>query len=157
GILCGEVVHALAPDAEVLLADWDIERPESFLEAVRWARREGARVATCSIVTPHWSDGEGGGEVHQELARVLGPGDKPGDMLLFASAGNTTERHWGGPFRAGADGFHEWKPGVTDNGISPWGEERVFVGLYWQPGADYDLFVTDAASGKEVGHVHTDH
>src|SRR4029078_12006506 len=65
GILCGEVVHALAPDAELLFADWDIDRPERFLEAVRWARRQGARIVTCSIVTPHWSDGEGRGAVHE--------------------------------------------------------------------------------------------
>src|SRR5262249_53337433 len=135
----------------------DIDRPESFLEAVRWARRQGVRVVTCSIVTPHWSDGEGRGAVHQALADVLGPGGKSGDMLCFASAGNTTERHWGGTFHDGGDGFHEWKPGVKDNGVSPWGELEVSAGLYWQPGADYDLFVYDGDTGKEVGRSHTDH
>jgi hypothetical protein len=108
-------------------------------------------------VTPHWSDGEGGGDVHRELARILGPGTAPGDLLCFASAGNTTERHWGGPFRDGGDGWHEWQPGARENSISPWGSEPVAVGLYWRPGADYDLFVTDADSGKEVGVAHTDH
>ncbi len=157
GILCGEVVHTLAPDAELLFADWDIERPESFLEAVRSARQQGVRVVTCSIVTPHWSDGEGRGAVHEALASILGTGNKPGDMLCFASAGNTTERHWGGRFHDGGDGFHEWKPGVKENGISPWGDEQVSVGLYWQPGADYDLYVSDATTGKPVGTAHTDH
>ena len=157
GILCGEVVHTLAPNAELLFADWDIDRPESFLEAIRWGRRQGARIVSCSIVTPHWSDGEGRGAVHDALAGILGPGGKAGDMLCFASAGNTTERHWGGAFHDGGDGFHEWKPGVKDNGISPWGDEQVSVGLYWQPGADYDLFVNDATTGKPVGTAHTDH
>ena len=157
GILCGEVIHALAPDAELLFADWDIDRPESFLEAVRWARQQGAQVVSCSIVTPHWSDGEGRGAVHEALAGILGTGTKPGDMLCFASAGNTTERHWGGLFHDAGDGFHEWKPGVKANGISPWGDEQVSVGLYWKPGADYDLYVTDATTGKPVGMAHTDH
>src|SRR5262245_51414449 len=44
GILCGEVVHALAPDAELLFANWEADRPEQFLAAVRWAMQEGARV-----------------------------------------------------------------------------------------------------------------
>ena len=35
GILCGEVVHAVAPEAELLFANWDAEQPEQFLEAVR--------------------------------------------------------------------------------------------------------------------------
>ncbi len=29
--------------------------------------------------------------------------------------------------------------------------------LYWQPGADYDLYVYDAATGKQVGMSHTGH
>ncbi len=41
GVLCGEVVHALAPEAELLLANWETDRPEQFLEAVRWARNQG--------------------------------------------------------------------------------------------------------------------
>src|SRR6266851_3320255 len=72
GILCGEVLHALAPDAELLLANWDPERPDQFLAAVRWARKEGARIISCSLIMPSWSDGEGNGPVHMELSRLLG-------------------------------------------------------------------------------------
>ena len=39
GILCAEVLHSIAPEAELLLANWDPDRPDEFLEAVRWARR----------------------------------------------------------------------------------------------------------------------
>src|SRR5262249_37402466 len=55
------------------------------------------------------------------------------------------------------DGCHEWKSGQKDNGLRPWGKEQVSVELYWQPGADYDLYVYDAAADKEVGHVVTSH
>jgi hypothetical protein len=37
GILCGEVIHALAPEAELLFANWEPEHPDRFLDAVRWA------------------------------------------------------------------------------------------------------------------------
>jgi subtilisin family serine protease len=157
GILCGEVIHAIAPDAQLLFANWEIEHPEQFLAAVRWARQQGARVINCSLVMPAWSDGEGKGDVHEELARLLGPGSGPGDQLCFASAGNTTERHWGGLFKDAGEGFHAWRPGEKDNGISPWGDERCSVELYWQPGADYDLYVYDADTGKQVGLAHTEH
>ena len=30
-------------------------------------------------------------------------------------------------------------------------------GCYWQPGADYNLYVSDADTGKEIGLAHTDH
>ncbi len=60
GILCGEVIHALAPDAELLLANWEPDRSDQFLAAVRWARQQGARIVSCSLIMPSWSDGEGG-------------------------------------------------------------------------------------------------
>src|SRR5205823_2698255 len=74
GILCGEVIHAIAPEAELLFANWEADRPETFLEAVRWARQQGARLLSCSVIMPSWSDGEGGGAVHERLAGVLGSG-----------------------------------------------------------------------------------
>ncbi|MBV9123567.1 MAG: S8 family serine peptidase [Planctomycetes bacterium] len=157
GILCAEVIHSLAPDASLLFANWDTHRPETFLAAARWARRQGARIISCSVVTPSWSDGEGGGEIHHQLAQILGPGSVSGDVLCFASAGNTTERHWGGLFHPAANGFHQWEPGQVDNLMTPWGAEEVSVHAYWRPGPDYDLSVYDEATGREVAHAHTDH
>src|SRR5581483_9747219 len=88
GILCGEVIHTLAPDAELLFANWDPDSCDGFLEAARWARRQGARVISCSLIMPSWSDGEGGGRVNAELAAILGPGTALVDLLFFACAGN---------------------------------------------------------------------
>ncbi len=151
GILCGEVIHALAPDAELLLANWEPGCHEQFLEAARWARCEGARVVSCSVIMPSWSDGEGSGPVHEELARILGAGDGPADLLCCASAGNVAQRHWAGAFDDGGDGWHEWHDGCKDNAVTPWGTEPVTVELYWHGDADYDLCVRDEATGAEVG------
>jgi subtilisin family serine protease len=150
GILCGEVVHAIAPEAQLLFANWDAEQPEQFLEAVRWARREGARIVTCSLIMPSWSDGEGGGTVHKALAEALGK-----DVLFFACAGNTAQRHWGGSFRDGGNGLHEWAPGRTDNLIRPWEDEKPSVELCWRPGAVYELCVQDLTAEREEGRCET--
>ena len=150
GILCGEVIHALAPEAELLLANWDPDRPDEFLAAARWARAQGARVISCSVIMPSWSDGEGNGPVHAALSRILGSGGLAGDVLCFASAGNIAQRHWSGPFRGDGEGFHEWVRGQRNNPLTPWGTEPVSVELCWQGGADYDLAVDDAATGALV-------
>jgi subtilisin family serine protease len=150
GILCGEVVHALAPDAELLLANWEPDRSDQFLAAVRWARQQGARILSCSLIMPSWSDGEGGGGVHAELARLLGSGNAIADALCFASAGNTALRHWSGSFHDGGHGFHEWQPGKETNEVRPWGETKTSVELYWQTKADYDLRVLDETAKTEV-------
>jgi hypothetical protein len=148
GILCGEVIHAIAPDADLLLANWEPDRPDQFLAAARWARRQGARLLSCSVIMPSWSDGEGGGPVHAAFARILGDGSEPDDLLCFASAGNTAQRHWSGPFHDDGHGFHEWAPGVTDNALAPWYTDPVSVELCWHGDADYDLLVLDAAGAR---------
>jgi subtilisin family serine protease len=151
GILCGEVLHALAPGAELFFINWEPDSPQSFLDALRWARAQGATIATCSLIMPSWSDGEGGGTVNQEIARIVGAGRAAGDMLCFASAGNTAQRHWYGPLRPAADGFHQWAPGESDNRLTPWGTDRVSVELYGSAGGRYELSVQDAATGALIG------
>jgi subtilisin family serine protease len=150
GILCAEVLHALAPDARILFANWEPDRPDQFLEAVRWARDQGARVLSCSLIMPTWSDGDGGGSTHQALARLLRPVDGTGEALLFASAGNTAQRHWSGRFHPGADGCHQWRPGRADNGLVLWRGEQVSVEACWHPGPEYEVTVIDQNIGREV-------
>jgi hypothetical protein len=151
GILCAEVIHTLAPDAELLLANWETDQPETFLHAVRWARLQGAQILSCSVIMPTWSDGEGHGATHETLRRLLGDGDRTGDPLCFASAGNTAQRHWTGMYRDGGDGLHEWARGVVENVVQPWGGERVSVELSWATEAHYQLTVRDVTSGREIG------
>jgi subtilisin family serine protease len=153
GILCGEVIHALAPDADLLFANWEPGHEDQFLAAVRWARQQGARIISTSVITPSWSDGQGGGAMHRALSELLGSGGGPNDVLCFASAGNTTDRHWTGHFTDNGDGWHRWKDKQIDNGLRPWGDDDVYVELYGRPGASYELWVLDTTSGRDAGHV----
>jgi subtilisin family serine protease len=152
GILCGEVLHALAPEAALLFANWDPDQPKQFLEALRWARHEGATIVSCSMIMPTWSDGEGNGPVHEVVANILGNGTAPGDLLCFASAGNTAQRHWSGPFQD-RGGWHEWEAGEVQNLLTPWGEERVSVEMCWQGETDYEIHIHDAGNGERVAEV----
>lgn len=153
GILCAEIVHALAPDADLMLANWEPDRPESFLEAVAWARREGARVISCSVIMPSWSDGHGGGPVHRELARMLGAGTDPNSIVFCACAGNTAQRHWVGPFDLDPQGWHCWAPGRSVNGLTPWGAERVAVELYGPSTFSGVLQVYRRGDGSRIGEA----
>jgi hypothetical protein len=153
GVLCSEVVHAIAPDADLLLVNWDPEQPASFLDAARWAREQGARILSCSLIMPSWSDGAGGGDVNAALAKLVGSGQQAGDLLFFASAGNIAQRHWSGPVHGDAAGFHQWADGKRNNLITPWGSDRVSVELYGKSCQDLELLVYDAASNQLVGRA----
>jgi subtilisin family serine protease len=95
---------------------------------------------------PSWSDGEGGGRVHEQLAELVGE-----NRLFFACAGNTAERHWAGPFQEGGDGYHAWRTGRTDNRLSPWGKDRVSVELCAPAGSVYELSVCERDTAREIG------
>jgi subtilisin family serine protease len=151
GILCAEVIHHLAPQAELLLANWEPEQPEQFLEAVRWARREGAQIISCSNIMPTWSDGEGGGPIHAALQTTLGHGNQRGDSLFIASAGNTALRHWAGVLASGNDGWHQWTRGKKDNAIRPLSQDRVSVEVYSDSKAGFELVVHDTTANREIG------
>jgi subtilisin family serine protease len=151
GIICAEVIHRLAPDAEIIFASWDPERPDEFLDAVRWARRMGAKVLSCSLIMPSWSNGEGGGEIHAALSSILGKESEHESALCFASAGNIAQRHWCGIYREGPDGFHEWENGRSTNVLTPWGTDHVSAELYWSNDADYELTVLDHVSLNVIG------
>jgi subtilisin family serine protease len=143
GILCGEIVHAVAPDADLLFANWEDDQPEQFLEAVAWARNRGARIFSCSVIMPSWSDGEGGGSIEQRLKRLLETRESSGDALFFASAGNTAQRHWRGTFHAGRAGWHEWRAGQSDNLLAPGTTEPISIELYCRGTTTYELRVED--------------
>lgn len=150
GIWCAAVLHSLAPEAELLFANWEADEPATFLEAARWARAQGARIISCSLIMPSWSDGEGGGHVHETLARIVGLGKDPEDVLYFASAGNIAQRHWSGLFQDAGNGSHAWQRGEIANLLTPWGDDRVAVELCWQPGPNYNLIVREEVSGVLV-------
>ena len=153
GMLCAEVIHTLAPEAKLLFANWEPNEPATFLEAVRWARRQGAQLVSCSCIMPNWSDGEGGGAIHEELTRILGTGKNQGDMVFFGCVGNTARRHWHGSFQPDANGFQQWSNGQRDNELKPWGSGQVSVELYCRPGAKYELFIHDHTTGTEAAHT----
>jgi subtilisin family serine protease len=157
GILCAEIIHRLAPDAELLLATWEPDEPTSFLQAVRWARAEGANILSCSIIMPTWSDCEGNGPNHRALQAAMGAGDQRGDGLFFASAGNTALRHWYGPVAPAKDGWHQWAAGKKDNHLHPRGKERVSVELCGNGSASFELVVRDLTLQADVGRSHSGH
>ncbi|VTS03609.1 S8 family serine peptidase [Tuwongella immobilis] len=129
GLLCAELIHRIAPDAEILLANWEPNQPDRFLAAVQWAVAQQASIISCSVVMPAWSDGQGGGAIHQQLQRLLRSEDPTNSVWMVASIGNLAERHWHGELQPNADGCHHWNPDQLDsiNDFYPWNAGPVGV------------------------------
>ena len=97
GIACAEVIHDIAPDAELHLVR---VRGRTTLEnAVAWAIREEVDIVSMSLSFLNSSFHDGAGPISrmaQELAA--------NDVLLVTSSGNYARSHWGGPW---IDGDHD--------------------------------------------------
>lgn len=131
----------------MLFADWQSDAPDSFVAAVTWAKRSGAKVLVCSVITPSWSDGEGGGSTHRKLSEVIGD-----DLLCIACAGNLAKRHWRGAVHTNPDGWHVWPDGSIDNVVTPWGRETVSLDLS-TTGGSFEVIACDEG-GKPVARTH---
>lgn len=154
GIFCAEIIHALAPGVKLLFANWDPDNHDTLLAAVRWACEQHAEILTCSLIMPTWSDGEGGGSIHEKLTALLANDNSKG-ALFIACTGNMAQRHWAGEFQEGPGHIHLWHSGQPNNRITPWGSEPVSVELYAQPGTAYDLRILDATTYREIKLVRT--
>ena len=113
GVACAEVVHDIAPGAELHLVR--VNGGTTLEVAGEWAAANGIDVASMSMSFFSNSFYDGSGLVSGAAARMAQNG-----TLLVGSAGNYAEEHWDGPF---VDADHDK---VMD---FPWGSEYLPVYL----------------------------
>jgi subtilisin family serine protease len=94
GIACAEVIHDIAPDAELHLVR--VNTFTTFENAVAWAAREGIDVISMSMSFYNQSFYDGTGPFDPQLEILESAG-----ALLVSSAGNNAGTHWSGPWRDG--------------------------------------------------------
>ena len=152
------MIHALAPDAELLLANWEPEHARSVSR--RRPLGAAARGADHFLLGHHadlerWRGarpnprGAGAPPRHRRRARR-----RP----IFRQPPATRPSATGaGHFDDGGDGYHVWKHvnGITQthNAIKPWGCERVSVELCCPLRAGYEVIVSDATTQRQLGRM----
>jgi hypothetical protein len=159
GTACAEVVHEMAPDAELYLASTDTTG--SFISAVQWLTTTiGVSVISISLA---WT-GPFPTDDTSALARAI---DKAKDAGVFVAvaAGNYAsgqigspwvEGHFGATFKdTDNDGWYDFPGAKSKNGlrVAIQKSQPFQIALNWDdwtnPHVNYDLFLYDA-NGKEV-------
>jgi subtilisin family serine protease len=146
GTACAEIVHDIAPAAQIYLAKvyWytDLE------EAVNWAKAQDVDVITTSLAWYSLTPGDGTGYFADLVQSARSAG-----ILWVTSASNDREAHWGGAFNGSADGWQQFAGTQVINYFGPGNGNaytinagypiRVF--LRWDDWSakteDYDLYV----------------
>ncbi|MGC9084435.1 MAG: S8 family serine peptidase, partial [Anaerolineae bacterium] len=143
GTACAEIIHEIAPDAELLFA-WYDGTDASEGQAVDWLLSQGVHIISHSggaLVGPR----DGSGWQARLVDSVAARG-----VLWINSAGNEAQSHYRAPFTdTDGDGFHEFAPGRQQMPIYPYPSSlRIKVFLMWddvwgRASQDYELYLYD--------------
>jgi pSer/pThr/pTyr-binding forkhead associated (FHA) protein/subtilisin family serine protease len=140
GTACAEIVHEMAPDAELYFAAYD-STLVGMGQAVQWLLSQGVHIITNSttgVVGP--MDGS------DEAAALVDEAVSSG-VLWVNSAGNAAEEHYRGVFTdTDGDGLHEFPDGTEAIGLYQYAPDLA-VALNWDDWQtvteDYDLYLYD--------------
>jgi len=105
GTACAEIVHDMAPQAELWLVNFETD--VEHYEAVTWLVGQDIQVVSYSLGWYNAGAGDGTGPIDEDVAYAAGNG-----VLWASSAGNGATDHWDGDFvDTDGDGLHEFAPG----------------------------------------------
>ncbi|MEJ2734448.1 MAG: S8 family serine peptidase [Anaerolineae bacterium] len=140
GTACAEIVHEMAPGAELYFAAYD-STLVGMGQAVEWLVSQGVNIisnSTTGVVGP--MDGS------DEAAALVDEAVSSG-VLWVNSAGNAAEEHYRGLFTdTDGDGLHEFPDGTEAIGLYQYSPDLT-AALNWDDWQavteDYDLFLYD--------------
>lgn len=151
GTAVAEVVHDVAPDAELHLIC--VEDAVDLGAAQDYALANGIAILNLSAGFYNTSRGDGSGGAGTPDA-IVEAGRNAG-ILWIVAAGNEAESHWSGTFSGGGNTFNDFAPG--DEGINfrlpPSGTACVYLRWDAWPTTttqDFDLGVFDASTSTLV-------
>jgi subtilisin family serine protease len=144
GTAVTEIVHEMAPDAQLYLACTNDEA--SVLDAERWAKARGAQIINFSVGYFLSGRGDGSGIVGSAAADA-----RANAILWVSAAGNHAQEHWSGTFTdANGNGYEDFAPGDETNSFVLENGEAVCGELKWDewPAAksDFDLGLYSASN-----------
>jgi len=145
GTACAEIIHEIAPDAELFFA-WYDGYDAAFGEAVEWLQSEGVDIISHSA-NGYKGPFDGSASDAQQVDELSAQG-----ILWVNSAGNEALSHHRSIFTdEDGDGFHEFVPG--EEMLALYNGGYVKVVLNWeddweQATQDYELYLYDAMGNE---------
>ncbi|MDO8472684.1 MAG: S8 family serine peptidase, partial [Dehalococcoidia bacterium] len=145
GTASSEIVHDMAPSAQLYLANFRTE--VEWGNSVNWLIGQGVSIISSSVGFANTGPGDGTGPVCDAVKAASDAG-----ILWSQAAGDGALRHWSGQFLdVDGDDYHDFGISPADKGNAIYAKEgeRVSVFLKWDDpwqGSrnDYDLYLFDS-------------
>jgi hypothetical protein len=136
-----EVVHDMAPDAQLFLAC--VDDSVAFKNAADWLTQQGVQVVNASIGFLDTGRGDGTGP-DDSPAGVVRAGRLAGQLWVTA-VGNEAQVHWAGTATSDSKGYVLFSSTAEDNGFALPAGQKATVSVRWDAwpttNQDLDLFV----------------
>ena len=148
GTAVTEVVHEVAPDAQLLLAC--VDSPAHLADAEAWAIAQGAKIINHSVgwFNSARGDGQGGaGTPDGVVADAAAHG-----VLWVNAAGDSAQQHWSGTFSdVNSDNLEDFAPADEGQTVSVPAGSQFCAFMRWDAWSgvgtdDYDLYVIDSST-----------
>lgn len=152
GVACAEIVHDMAPGAQLYLVNFGTE--VEWSDAVDWLVAQGVDLISFSAGWPLGGPGDGSGQLAEKVTAVRDAG-----VLWVNAAGNSAQRHWMGsftnpdPHEPGDPRWHNFSGTDETNEMTVTGDFDIVIGLRWddawgESANDYDLFLFRDQGGE---------
>lgn len=147
GTACAEVIHDMAPNAQLYLVNLSTE--VEWMNAIDWLLAQRVDVISFSAGWQVGGPGDGTGILAEKVSDVRAAG-----VLWVNAAGNSARRHWMGQWNdPDADGWHNFSTTDGTNEITVTSGSEILLGLRWNDpwggsSNDYDLFLFDSSLKK---------
>ena len=148
GTAVAEIIHDLAPDAQLYLVNFDTE--VEMGNAVDWLIAQGVGIINHSVGWPVAGPGDGTGPIDEIVAQARIAG-----VLWVNAAGNSAQRHWSGVFSdPDEDNWHNFAPHDEGNTMHLEQGQAICIWLRWddweQRTQDFDLYLANYTTGQIV-------
>lgn len=142
GAACAEIVHEMAPNAEIILTYFD-GTEAAMGQAVDWLLGQGVDIISNSTSISGLTPMDGTGFLAELVNRA-----RAGGVFWVNAAGNRAEEHYRGQFTDGnGDTLHEFAPDITGLPFTVKAGTSSYLILSWNDwgsaNQDYDLVLYD--------------
>jgi hypothetical protein len=142
GTACAEIVHDMAPDAQLYLVNFNTDTEQH--QAVDWLIAQGVNIISYSIGWANAGDGKGTGPIVEDVKKAANAG-----ISWCSAAGNDAYVHWEGTFSdTNSNNFHNFPDNDEYLEISLPNQYSISVSMNWDDwgtwnGSDYSGSAND--------------
>jgi len=142
GTACAEIVHDMAPDAQLYLVNFNTDTEQH--QAVDWLIAQGVNIISYSIGWSNAGDGKGTGPITEDVKKAANAG-----ITWCSAAGNDAEVHWEGTFNdPDSNNYHNFPDNDEYLEITLNPQDTIWVSMNWDDwgtwnGTDYSGSAND--------------